>query len=83
MGRQRAADQPRNGPRVIDLDLLLYEGEDGRSLALNDPDLTLPHPELHRRLFVLEPLAEIAVEMWVPTLSKSVGQVLAEALASS
>ncbi len=57
-GRVRAA---RNGPRTLDLDLLLY---DDRQLDL--PRLTLPHPRLHLRAFVLQPLAEIAPELQLP-----------------
>ncbi len=59
MGRTEPA--VRWGPRVIDLDLLLV-GE----LQSAEPDLTLPHPGLHQRNFVLYPLAEIAAEFWVP-----------------
>jgi 2-amino-4-hydroxy-6-hydroxymethyldihydropteridine diphosphokinase len=51
----------RWGPRVIDLDLLLYGDRQA-----DDPDLTLPHAGLHQRNFVLYPLAEIAAELWVP-----------------
>jgi 2-amino-4-hydroxy-6-hydroxymethyldihydropteridine diphosphokinase len=54
LGRERATEQ-RWGPRAIDLDLLAYD-----DLVLNDPDLTLPHPHLFERAFVLVPLAEIA-----------------------
>jgi 2-amino-4-hydroxy-6-hydroxymethyldihydropteridine diphosphokinase len=50
-----------NAPRVIDLDLLLYD-----DLELHDPELTLPHPRLHERGFVLFPLADIAPELHVP-----------------
>ena len=57
-GRIRAE---RNGPRTLDLDLLLY---DDRQLDL--PRLTLPHPRLHLRAFVLQPLAEIAPELQLP-----------------
>ena len=46
---------PRWGPRVIDLDILLY----GQEVVEHD-DLVIPHPELHRRRFILEPLCEIA-----------------------
>jgi len=53
MGRVRTADK---GPRVIDIDLLLYEG-----VQMDTPHLTLPHPEMMRRAFVLEPLRELRV----------------------
>lgn len=51
----------RWGPRSLDLDLLLYDG-----LRLDTPDLTLPHPRLHLRAFVLMPLAEIAPDLAIP-----------------
>jgi 2-amino-4-hydroxy-6-hydroxymethyldihydropteridine diphosphokinase len=56
LGRDRAHEQ-RWGPRTIDLDLLAYD-----DVALAEPDLTLPHPYLFERAFVLVPLAEIAAE---------------------
>jgi 2-amino-4-hydroxy-6-hydroxymethyldihydropteridine diphosphokinase len=59
MGRTEPA--VRWGPRVIDLDLLSFA-----DLTLDEPGLTLPHPGLHQRNFVLYPLAEIAAELWVP-----------------
>lgn len=51
----------RNGPRVLDLDLLLYD-----DLRLDEPGLVIPHPRLHERAFVLLPLADIAPELVVP-----------------
>ena len=72
MGRRRSADAPAKGPRVIDLDLLLYEDAQGNNLILNDPDLILPHPELHGRLFVLAPLAEIAPDFVHPRLKQTI-----------
>jgi 2-amino-4-hydroxy-6-hydroxymethyldihydropteridine diphosphokinase len=70
MGRNRAATPPK-GPRVIDLDLLLM-GE----LVINSSGLTLPHPALAERRFVLEPLAEIAPEMVDPLSHLTVLQML-------
>jgi 2-amino-4-hydroxy-6-hydroxymethyldihydropteridine diphosphokinase len=60
-GLGRVRDGARWGPRVIDLDLLLY-GDEQR----HEPGLTLPHPHLHERLFVLEPLAELEPTLVVP-----------------
>ena len=54
LGRDRA-DQPRNAPRTIDLDLLLYGQE-----QIDEPDLEVPHPRMHEREFVLWPLLQIA-----------------------
>ena len=51
----------RNGPRTLDLDLLLYD-----DLELDLPRLTLPHPRLHLRAFVLVPLAEVAPSLKIP-----------------
>ena len=51
----------RNAPRTLDLDLLLYDDQ-----VLDGPELTLPHPRLHLRAFVLVPLAEIAPDLALP-----------------
>jgi len=59
-GRERPF---RNAPRTLDLDLLLMAGE-----TRTDAVLTLPHPRLHERLFVLMPLAEIDADLHVPSL---------------
>ncbi len=50
-----------NAPRTLDLDILLYGGQ-----AVHEPGLTLPHPRLHERAFVLVPLAEIAPDAEIP-----------------
>ena len=70
MGRDRTW-VPAKGPRVIDLDLLLYG-----SLVLDDPELTLPHPAMQERRFVLEPLAEIAPAMVHPVSHKTIAELL-------
>jgi 2-amino-4-hydroxy-6-hydroxymethyldihydropteridine diphosphokinase len=59
LGRTR--EGPRFGPRTIDLDLLLYGDE-----PFDEPGLTVPHPRLHERAFVLEPLAELDPALVVP-----------------
>ncbi len=69
-GRDRAS-QERWGPRTLDLDLLLY-----RDLRIDEPGLTVPHPRLHERLFVLAPLVEIAPDWEVPGLKKTVAALL-------
>lgn len=68
-GRNRAREQ-RWGPRTLDLDLILYA-----SLTMAGPGLTLPHPHAHMRLFVLDPLVEIAPEWVFPTLGRSVREL--------
>lgn len=65
-GRDRASEA-RNGPRTLDLDLL-YFGD----VALDEPGLTLPHPRMEDRLFVLAPLAEVAPERVLPRSGETV-----------
>jgi 2-amino-4-hydroxy-6-hydroxymethyldihydropteridine diphosphokinase len=69
LGRTREA--PR-GPRNIDLDFLLF----GNRMHAT-PGLTLPHPRLHQRRFVLEPLAELCPQLTHPTLQRTINQLLA------
>ena len=59
-GRQREGAAPQ-GPRTLDLDLLLYGDEE-----IDEPGLRVPHPRLHEREFVLGPLAELAPSLEVP-----------------
>jgi len=73
LGRRRE-NEPRCGPRTCDLDLLLMG-----STVLETPELTIPHPRMHERLFVLRPLASIAPQALHPVLGRSVVELLAEA----
>ena len=68
LGRTR---EVKDGPRTIDLDLLLYG-----DLRSDTEFLKLPHPFLHERRFVLEPLAEIAPRLVHPTLKRSAAELL-------
>jgi 2-amino-4-hydroxy-6-hydroxymethyldihydropteridine diphosphokinase len=71
-GRDRG-QTPAKGPRTLDLDLLLIDG-----IVLNHDRLTLPHPEMSVRRFVLAPLAEIAPKILHPVLHKTASALLEE-----
>ncbi len=73
LGRTHKSVDGRYADRTIDIDLL-FVGD----AVLDTPALTLPHPRLHLRRFVLEPLCEIAPALLHPLLRKSVSQLLAE-----
>jgi 2-amino-4-hydroxy-6-hydroxymethyldihydropteridine diphosphokinase len=67
MGRRR---QQNKGPRIIDIDILLF----GSSI-IETKGLTIPHPAMHQRRFVLEPLAEIAPEIRHPVFKRTVREL--------
>ncbi len=69
-GRERRCEQ-RWGPRRLDLDLLFFG-----NVVVSEPNLTVPHPRLHERAFVLEPLAEIAPAFVHPGLDQTVTSML-------
>jgi 2-amino-4-hydroxy-6-hydroxymethyldihydropteridine diphosphokinase len=70
LGRKR---DMRHGPRTIDLDILLYD-----NLIVDEERLRIPHPEMHKRRFVLEPLAEIDENLIHPVIKKSIRLLLSE-----
>jgi len=67
MGRQRTQEK---GPRTIDIDILMIG-----DLILNSPGLTVPHPAMHQRRFVLEPFAEIAPKARHPISQKTIQEL--------
>ena len=69
MGRK--GDTIRFGPRVLDLDILLYEDR-----LLQSPVLIIPHPRIHKRVFVLQPICDIDPTIFHPVLGKTMGALL-------
>lgn len=70
LGRKREIPK---GPRTIDIDILFYA-----DLVVAEPDLTIPHPEIANRRFVLEPMNEIAPAFVHPVLKKTISELLAQ-----
>ncbi len=70
LGRQQKSINGVYSDRPIDIDILLYD-----DLVMQTPELTIPHPLMHQRLFVMQPLAEIASECMHPTLHQTIKQL--------
>ena len=72
-GRRPSSRRPKGGPRTLDLDLLLYDDR-----VVEAPDLSLPHPQMHQRWFVLKPLCDLDPSVVHPVLNRTAGQLLAD-----
>ncbi|MDU1903488.1 MAG: 2-amino-4-hydroxy-6-hydroxymethyldihydropteridine diphosphokinase [Dysgonomonas sp.] len=73
IGRKEKSINGKYSDRLIDIDILLYD-----DVVVNEPDLTIPHPLMHRRSFVILPLSEIAPDTVHPILKKTIGQIKEE-----
>lgn len=71
MGRTAKSANHTYADRLIDIDLLMYD-----DLVISEPDLVLPHPLMHERRFVMEPLAEIAPDLVHPFLKETMQKLL-------
>lgn len=69
LGRDRQTTQPK-GPRTIDIDILLFG-----NAVIDFPTLTIPHPAMHQRRFVLEPMTEIAPDLHHPIFKKTIREL--------
>jgi 2-amino-4-hydroxy-6-hydroxymethyldihydropteridine diphosphokinase len=70
MGRERIQ---KKGPRLIDIDIIIFG-----DAVVNTPELTIPHPAMAARRFVLQPLSEIAPNLQHPTLKKTIAELLSD-----
>lgn len=73
MGRVKKSLNSRYSDRIIDIDLIMYDSQ-----VIDIPGLKIPHPLMHMRKFVLEPLSEIAPDLTHPVLHKTVREMLEE-----
>jgi 2-amino-4-hydroxy-6-hydroxymethyldihydropteridine diphosphokinase len=72
MGRRR---MQKKGPRSIDIDILLFQIGETEDVIIDSPELAIPHPAMHQRRFVLEPLAEIAPDAVHPVVKKTISEL--------
>jgi 2-amino-4-hydroxy-6-hydroxymethyldihydropteridine diphosphokinase len=72
MGRRRVQ---KKGPRLIDIDILIFVTRETEDTIMDSKELTIPHPAMHQRRFVLEPLAEIARDVKHPVFKKTIREM--------
>ena len=75
MNLGRLKDKEKWGPRIIDLDIIFFGDQ-----IINSDDLTIPHPLMHERLFVLDPVVDVAPDWIHPIIKKSVMDIRADLL---
>ena len=69
----RPSARGRNEPRILDIDILFYG-----DIIVSEPELEIPHPRLHERAFVLQPLVELAPALRHPVLNRTAAELLAD-----
>ena len=67
----RTKDAVRFGPRVLDLDIIMYD-----AIVMDDPDLVIPHPRMHKRRFVLKPICDIDPDIIHPVFHRTMRSIL-------
>jgi 2-amino-4-hydroxy-6-hydroxymethyldihydropteridine diphosphokinase len=72
MGRRR---MQKKGPRSIDIDILIFVNGETEDTIMDSKELTIPHPAMHQRRFVLDPLAEIAPQLLHPIFEKTIREL--------
>jgi 2-amino-4-hydroxy-6-hydroxymethyldihydropteridine diphosphokinase len=73
MGRAKKSVNGQYADRIIDIDILLYD-----NIIIKTPELTIPHPLMTKRMFVMQPLAEIAPDLIIPEINKNIKTIINE-----
>lgn len=73
MGRAKKSLNGQYADRIIDIDILLYD-----NMIIKTPELTIPHPLMTKRMFVMQPLAEIAPDLIIPDINKKIKAIINE-----
>jgi 2-amino-4-hydroxy-6-hydroxymethyldihydropteridine diphosphokinase len=73
MGRTKKSVNGQYSDRIIDIDILLYD-----NMIIKTPELTIPHPLMTKRMFVMQPLSEIAPDLIIPEINKNIKTIINE-----